>query len=353
MCQATPTESPSTRISTRPPPFPTSVSCPYRTKTGISCHSVFHWLYSSVAFLRSFWQILRVIPAVVALCSDVLSCCFLIGWLDILTRFISNRFWLRNRLSVEWMSLGSQTSSGGELELPAMHGAGQHAVFEFGEARQVCFQVRAAALDAVAVALPELLHGGFFGVVALCVLQAFGRQAFEEVVDVLVISSLALGLEAAGEENLVDPVLFAVDDTVLQQGAVNVEAVIPLFIVPGVNAACMKIQHDLLHVAVDQHAPVDANRRQGGLLHHWLEPVAYGSQDIHLPARPRSLLCVDHRLLAPPVALQVGAFIAKNGLHLFSWQWLLNRKTLSGHGADRTRDHQAPVVQPVTLLIPY
>src|SRR5713101_1099104 len=133
MCQATPTESPSTRTSTRPPPFPASAPCSYRTKAGISCHSVFHWLYSSVAFLRRFWQILWIVPAVVALCSDVLCYCFLIGWLDILARFIGNAFWLLNRLSVEWMPLGGQAASGGELELPAVHGAGQHAVFDFGE----------------------------------------------------------------------------------------------------------------------------------------------------------------------------------------------------------------------------
>ncbi len=157
--------------------------------------------------------------------------------------------------------------SGGQLELPAMHGAGEDAVLDFGEASQVGFQMGAAALDAVAVAFPQLLHGGLLGVVALGVLQAFGREAFEEVVDVFVVGPLTLRLEAAGEKDLVDPVLFMMDDTVLEQGAVDVEAVIPLFIPPGVDAARMEVKHDLLHVAVDQDAPIDAYRRQVCDLH--------------------------------------------------------------------------------------
>src|ERR1700730_7640362 len=152
-----------------------------------------------------------------------------------------NDFWLLNRLRVQRMSLRGQTASGGKLELPAVHGQCQHPVLDFGEARQVGFQVRAAALDAVTVALPELLYGSFFGVIAFGVLQAFGREAFEEVIDVLVVGSFALRLEATGEENLVDPVLFMMNDAVFQQGAVNVEAVIPLFLVPGVDAARMEI----------------------------------------------------------------------------------------------------------------
>ena len=120
--------------------------------------------------------------------------------------------------------------------MPAVHGAGQDAVLDFGEACQVGLQVGAAALDAVAVAFPELLHGGLLGVVALRVLQAFGREAFEEVVDVFVVGSLTLRLEAAGEKDLVDPVLFMMDDAILEQGAIDVKAVIPLFIPPASSA---------------------------------------------------------------------------------------------------------------------
>src|SRR5579885_3695321 len=115
-----------------------------------------------------------------------------------------------------------------------MHGAGEHAVLDLGEARQVGLEVGTAALDAVAVAFPELLVRRLLGVVALGVLQAFGREALEEVVDVLVVGSLALGFEAAGEENLVDPVLFMMNDAVFEQRAVDMEAIVPLLILPGV-----------------------------------------------------------------------------------------------------------------------
>src|SRR5947209_8630284 len=214
------------------------------------------------------------------------------------------------------MSLRSQAATGGQLELPAVHGAGEDAVLDFGEAGQVGFQVGAAPLDTVAVAFPQLLHGGLLGVVALGILQAFGREAFEEVIDVFVISSLTLGLEAAGEKYLVDPVLFMMDDTVLEQGAVDVKAVIPLFILPGVDAARMEIKHDLLHVAVDQYPPVDAYRRQVCYLHEWLEPVAQRSQDVYLPPRPRCLLRVHDGLLARSICFQVGALIAEDRMYL-------------------------------------
>src|SRR2546421_7311672 len=117
-------------------------------------------------------------------------------------------FLLSDGLRVEWMSLRSQAATGGQLELPAVHGAGEDAVLNFGEAGQVGFQMGAAALDAIAVAFPQLLHGGLLGGVTLGVLQAFGREAFEEVVDVFVVGSLTLRLEAAGEKDLVDPGLF-------------------------------------------------------------------------------------------------------------------------------------------------
>ena len=121
------------------------------------------------------------------------------SWLYAFHRDICN-FFTRNRLRIEWMALGSEAAPGSQFKLPAMHCAGQHAVLDAGEARQVGFEVGAAALDAIAVALPQLLHCRLLGVVAFGVLQAFRREALEEVVDVLVIGSLTLRLEAAGEQ---------------------------------------------------------------------------------------------------------------------------------------------------------
>ena len=88
--------------------------------------------------------------------------------------------------------------------------------------------MRTASLDAIAVAFPELLYSSLFGVVALGILQAFRCEALEEIVHVLVVCSLTLSLEAAGEENLVNPVFFVVNNTLFEKRRVNVETVIPL-----------------------------------------------------------------------------------------------------------------------------
>jgi hypothetical protein len=113
--------------------------------------------------------------------------------------------------------------------LPAMHRAGQDAVLDMRKTCQICLQMRAASLNAIVIAFPELFYGGLFGIIALGILQAFWREALEEIVHVLVVRSLALGLEAAGKENLVDPVLLVVNDAVFEKRRVNVKTVIPLF----------------------------------------------------------------------------------------------------------------------------
>src|SRR5215469_7309254 len=120
----------------------------------------------------------------------------------LLTGFYSNvKYLLRplicNGLRIERVALRSEAAPRSQLELPAVHGAGQHTILNLCEAREIGLQVRAAPLDAIAVAFPELLHRRFLGVVPLGVLQAFGRETLEEIVNVLVVRSLALRLEAA------------------------------------------------------------------------------------------------------------------------------------------------------------
>src|SRR6266705_1628552 len=111
--------------------------------------------------------------------------------------------------------------------------------------------MRTATLDTIAVGFPELFIRRFFSIIALGILQTLGRETFEEVVNVLVICSLACSLKTAGEEDLIDPVLFVVDNAVFQQGAVNMEAIVPFFVLPGVYLARKEIQHNLLHIAID------------------------------------------------------------------------------------------------------
>src|SRR5258706_16343439 len=133
--------------------------------------------------------------------------------------------------------------------------------------------MRAAPLDAIAIALPQLVYRRLFGVVTLCILQALRRETLEKIIDVLVVRSLALRLEATGEENLVDPVLFVVNNAVFEQSAINVEAIIPFFAIPRIDTARVKIKHDLLHIAVDQDAPIDADAGQVGLFQQRLKPI--------------------------------------------------------------------------------
>src|SRR6185312_9623762 len=154
-----------------------------------------------------------------------------------------------------------------------MHGAGQDTVLYLCEARQISLQMRATPLDAITIALPQLVYGGLFGVVALGILQTFRREAFEKIIDVFVVRSLALGLEAAGEEDLIDPVLFMANNAVFEQRAVDVETIIPFLAIPGINTTRVKIEHNLLHIAVDQDAPIDADAGQVGLFQQRLKPV--------------------------------------------------------------------------------
>src|SRR5260221_11273465 len=94
---------------------------------------------------------------------------------------------IRNRLRIERMALRSEAAPRSQLKLPAVHGASQHAIFNLCKAREIGLQVRAAPLDAIAVAFPKLLYSRFFGLVPLGILQAFGREALEEVVNIFVV----------------------------------------------------------------------------------------------------------------------------------------------------------------------
>jgi len=55
------------------------------------------------------------------------------------------------------MAFGGEATSGGQLELPAVHGACENAIFYVSKAREVSFQVGATALNAITMALPQLL----------------------------------------------------------------------------------------------------------------------------------------------------------------------------------------------------
>jgi len=112
-----------------------------------------------------------------------------------------------------------QAAPGGQVVLPAVHGAGEHGAIDHAEPAEVAAQVRAAALhDPVAeldiffVVLPA-------GVPAFGVHDPFRGQALEEGVDVLVVLADAAGTETHAQEQAVDPVDLVVGDQPLDQRA--------------------------------------------------------------------------------------------------------------------------------------
>src|SRR5947209_6750070 len=125
--------------------------------------------------------------------------------------------------------------------------------------------MRTATLDVIAIAFPELLYSSLFGVVAFGILQAFRCEALEEIVYILVIRSLALCLEATGEENLVNPVLLVMNNAIFEKCRVNVKAIIPFVAIPCIDTPGMEIKHDLLYFTVDYYTPIDAHTGQVSL----------------------------------------------------------------------------------------
>src|SRR5260221_12766993 len=108
-----------------------------------------------------------------------------------------------------------------------MHGACQNAVLDLAKACKIGLEMWTAALDAVAIAFPELVFRIFFSVVPFNILNTFRREAFEENVDIFVVGTLALSFEAAGEEEIVDPVLHVTNNAGFDQSGVHLEAVFP------------------------------------------------------------------------------------------------------------------------------
>src|SRR6266511_3524909 len=216
--------------------------------------------------------------------------------------------------------VGGEAAPGRQVELPAVHPAGEHAVLDVAELRQVRLQVRAAALDQVAVHLDQLLHRRLLRVPALGVLEPLRRQRLEPVVDVLVVGPLAGGLEAAGQEQLVHPVLFVVDDAGLHQRPVDPEAVAERLALPGVDPALEVVDHDLLVAPplvgdLQQHPPVDALTGQVRLGEQGLPPALERPDDVlDLPPGPGRLATLDLGQLAGLVLLQIGALVGEDPL---------------------------------------
>src|SRR5947207_15333602 len=103
-------------------------------------------------------------------------------------------------LGVELAVVRGEALAGGQLELPAMHSTGEDALLYLAETCKVGLEMWTAALDAVAIALPELLLRRLFSIVAFDILDALGRESLDENVAVSAISSHSTCFEATGGE---------------------------------------------------------------------------------------------------------------------------------------------------------
>src|SRR5215210_6657688 len=146
--------------------------------------------------------------------------------------------------------------------------------------------MRAVALNHEVTALPELSYGRQLSVVVLGVTQALRGEALKKVVDVLVIRPAAFRLKAAGEEQLVGPVLLMVEDQFLYQRWVNAkEVIVRRFIAVLVHPPLLEIQDHILPSEVEQHTPVDPDAVKIGLLQQRLEPFLERWVDLDLVPR--------------------------------------------------------------------
>src|SRR5690606_12691794 len=153
------------------------------------------------------------------------------------------------RTAAQRLADAGQAAAGAQVELPAVHLAGQRVTLDLGEARQVRLEVRAAALD-VPVTEADLLvlHDPLVLVVPpLGVLQPLLRQALEERVDELVVLPDPGRGEAAGQEQRVAPVDLAGVEQVLHQGPPGPEAVAHLLVRVRPDLAGGEVDDDRLH----------------------------------------------------------------------------------------------------------
>src|SRR5215203_1076112 len=249
---------------------------------------------------------------------------------------------------VEAVLVGGEALSSRKVELPAVQSAGQYTVLLFPKARQVGLEVWATALDHEVATFPQLPYRRRLGVVVLRVAQALRGEDLEEVVDILVVGTAALRLEATGEEETVNPVLLVVEDLVLDQGRIYAEEVIVgRLLAILVHPSLLEVEDHLLPLEVEEHPTVDPNAVQIGLLQERLEPLLECWEDIYLAPRQACLDLLYQGLLANLVFLQVRAFIGEDSPDPFVGQRVFYRAIPSLEGGDAARDHRPAVVQAV------
>src|SRR5258706_4894152 len=177
---------------------------------------------------------------------------------------------LREELAI----IGSQASACGQFKLPTMHGTCQDTVLDLAKACEIGLEMWTAALDAVAIAFPELVFRIFFGVVSFNILNTFRRETFEENVDIFVVGTLALSLKATGEKEVIDPALHVTNNAGFDQSGVHLEAILPSFASPWIYLALLEVDHHSLLATVDEQASIDTHTGKVSNLQEGFEPIA-------------------------------------------------------------------------------
>src|SRR5215472_2826504 len=96
-----------------------------------------------------------------------------------------------------------------------------------------------------------------------------------------------------------------VEDAVLDERTINLQAVIPILPGPCIDASQLKVDHDLHVPAIQEDAPIDPNGDGIGLRQERLEPVLQGAQYVHLATRQGTISSIDYGLFSHLVRFQV------------------------------------------------
>ena len=220
------------------------------------------------------------------------------------------------------------------------------------------------ALEHPAVHLDDVPRRGELGVVPLRVGHALRREGAEEVVDELVVRPVALGLEAARQEQRVDPVGVAAADAPLEQGAGDPEAVGALLALPAGDAPVEEVDHDRHDVVVagrvglvgartvgigvveygDEHASVHARARVHPGGDERGPPLDELGDHVDLVARPARLLGREHRPDARLVLPEVLRLVGERPQRDRVGRGVRHGARPAGEGHDRT-GHGQPAVR--------
>jgi hypothetical protein len=150
--------------------------------------------------------------------------------------------------------------------------AGQDAVLDLAEPREVGREVRAPALHEPVAEAPHLGDLALLGQPVLDVARLLRRERLEPRVDVLVVRALAGRAEAAGQEERVDPVVEALPHAGTDQRVVDDEGVAVVAAVVRDDPAVREVEHDPLGAEVEQDAVTQARAQVLGGVHQRLEP---------------------------------------------------------------------------------